>query len=56
MNRPTASDVARAVESFGQRLRDEVDLDTVRSDLHATVARNIELESVSLRLAPEALP
>jgi hypothetical protein len=48
-------DAARAVEAFGQRLRDEVDLDHVAGDLRTTVASTVAPATVSVWLAdPEA--
>lgn len=50
-NRETI-DTRRALETYGQRLRDEVDLEALRSDLQQTVASTIEPTSVSLWLPP----
>ncbi len=49
-------DATRAVTAFGQRLRDEVDLDEVATGLRDTAARTIEPVSVSLWLAASAEP
>jgi hypothetical protein len=43
-------DGERAVEAFARRLRDEVDLDTVRTELLQTVGRTVVPESASVWL------
>jgi len=48
----TAYDARQTVEAFTQRLRDEVDVDTVRSDLLATVAGAVSPTAESVWLAP----
>lgn len=45
-------DAAQAVEAFGQRLRDEVDLDEVAAELQATVAATVQPRMASLWLDP----
>jgi hypothetical protein len=43
-------DAQRTVASFAGRLRDEVDLEQLRGEILATVARTVEPNSVSLWL------
>lgn len=43
-------DAGRAVEAFGQRLRDEVDLDDVTTDLQATVTATLQPANTSVVL------
>ena len=47
-------DAARAIETFGARLRDEVDIETVESDLVTTVRITMHPAHVSLWLHPGA--
>jgi hypothetical protein len=47
-------DAAGAIETFGARLRDEVDIETVESDLVTTVRNTINPAHVSLWLHPGA--
>ena len=47
-------DAARAIETFGARLRDEVDIETVESDLVTTVRNTMHPAHVSLWLHPGA--
>ena len=43
-------DATRTVEAFTQRLREEIDLQTVREDLLAVVAQTVQPTSASLWL------
>jgi hypothetical protein len=45
-------DAARTVEAFTARLRDQVDLDTLTSELLAGVEQTVEPTAVSLWLRP----
>jgi hypothetical protein len=45
---------ARTIEAFSARLRDEIDLDTLTSELLAVVDRTMEPTRVSLWLRPPA--
>ena len=47
-------DAARAIETFGTRLRHEVDIETVESDLVTTVRNTMHPAHVSLWLRPGA--
>lgn len=47
-------DAARAIDTFGARLRDEVDIETVQSDLVTTVRNTMHPAHVSLWLRPGA--
>lgn len=49
-------DAQRAAEQFGQRLRDEVDLDQVADELAAVTARTVAPTSVGIWLRPRAGP
>jgi hypothetical protein len=45
-------DVARTIEAFSTRLRDEIDLDTLSAELLAVVHQTMEPTKVSLWLRP----
>ncbi len=47
-------DVAKTIEAFSARLRDEIDLDTLRAELLAVVHQTMEPTAVSLWLRPAA--
>jgi hypothetical protein len=47
-------DMAKAVEAFSTRLRDEVDLDTLSTELLAVVDQTVQPTRVSLWLRPPA--
>jgi hypothetical protein len=47
-------DAARAIEGFGTRLRDQVDLDTLTADLLAVVDQTMQPTQASLWLRPQA--
>jgi hypothetical protein len=49
-------DAARTVEAFSARLRDEIDLDTLSSELLAGVDQTVEPTTVSLWLRPATRP
>jgi hypothetical protein len=49
-------DAARTVEAFSARLRDEIDLDTLSSELLAGVDQTVEPTTVSLWLRPSTRP
>ena len=49
-------DAARTVAGFGGRLRDEVDLDAIATELVAVVERTVQPTQVSLWLRPPAAP
>jgi hypothetical protein len=47
-------DMARTIERFSARLRDEVDLDTLSSELLGVVDQTVEPTTASLWLRPSA--
>jgi hypothetical protein len=47
-------DAARTVAAFSARLRDEIDLDTLSSELHAVVDRTVQPAGMSLWLRPRS--
>ena len=49
-------DAARTVEAFSARLRDQIDLDTLSTELLAGVDQTVEPTTVSLWLRPAARP
>jgi hypothetical protein len=49
-------DAARTIEAFSVRLRDQVDLDTLTTELLAVVDHTIEPTTASLWLRPQATP
>ena len=54
MNRAGRNDAVRTVESFTQRLRDEVDLERLRLDLTGVIAETMQPRFVSLWLRPQS--
>jgi hypothetical protein len=49
-------DATRTIEAFSLRLRDQVDLDTLTTELLAVVDRTVEPTAVSLWLRPQVTP
>ena len=49
-------DAGRTIEAFGARLRQEVDLDTLRAELLSVVDQTVQPTSVALWLRPSGAP